>query len=194
MDRLQQGQTSALDELYRRYAPRLCVFCRNFLRSPVARDPEDVVQDVFVRVIKSAHTFDPGKASFRTWLFRIARNRCLDVARRGKLLRFLPIGTRAELDNRREELASEQVMVDESADVETKVARASATKAVRDCIAALENKDERQALILYYLSGKVYREIGEILGKSTSMARNRVKAAQEKVKHCLERHGIDSVA
>ncbi|MBC8231364.1 hypothetical protein H8E77_17570 [bacterium] len=46
--------------------------------------------------------------------------------------------------------------------------------------------------MLYYIDNKSYREIGRILGKSTSMARNRVKSAQEKVKQCLERKGIDS--
>ena len=71
--------------------------------------------------------------------------------------------------------------------------RASVMEAVRDCINKLENEDERQAIVLYYLGDKVYKEIGEILGKSTSMARNRVKSAQDKVRRCLERKGIHSI-
>lgn len=193
MERLQQGQPSALDELYRRYAKRLHAFCYNSIRSQSAHDPEDLVQDVFVRVIKSAHTFDPNRASFRTWLFRIARNRCIDVTRRAKIVRFIPIGKKVEQDAHGETLAPEEVLVDEKADVEETVARASAVEAVRACINELENQDEKQAIILYHLGGKVYREIGEILGKSTSMARNRVKAAQEKVKRCLERKGVGSI-
>jgi RNA polymerase sigma-70 factor (ECF subfamily) len=190
MGQLQQGNAGALDELYRRHARGLYVFCRNL--APVSHDAEDLVQDVFLRVIKSAHTFDPQRASLQTWLYRIARNRCIDVARRASLIRFLPIGRRGEEDEHREETATEDVLVDEGQDVESLVAQADVMDAVRDCIDRLEHRDEKQAILLYYVSEMVYREIGEVLGKSTSMARNRVKAAQEKVKQCLESKGIDS--
>jgi RNA polymerase sigma-70 factor (ECF subfamily) len=190
MEQLQQGNAGALDELYRRHARSLYVLCRNL--APASHDPEDLVHDAFLRVIKSAHTFDPQRASFRTWLYRIARNRCIDVARRASLIRFLPIGGRAEGDARREETATEDVLVDERQDVELLVAQADAMDAVRDCIDRLEHRDEKLAILLYHLSGMVYREIGEVLGKSTSMARNRVKAAQRKVKQCLENKGIDT--
>lgn len=190
MEQLQQGRTGALDELYRRHARGLYAFCRR--SAPSGHDPEDLVQDVFIRVIKSAHTFNPDRASFRTWVHRIARNRCIDIARRAGLIRFLPIGKRGEGDERQEESAPEEVLVDESQDVVAMVAQGAVVEAVRDCIDALDHHDEKQAVILYHLSGMVYREIGEVLGKSTSMARNRVKAAQEKVKECLERKGIDT--
>ena len=69
---------------------------------------------------------------------------------------------------------------------------ASIIEAVRGCIDELENEQEKHAIVLYYIVGKVDREIGEILGKSTSMAKHRVKSAQEKIKRCLERKGINS--
>lgn len=53
MGQLQQGNAGALDELYRRHARALHAFCRNL--APTSHDPEDLVQDVFLRVIKSAH-------------------------------------------------------------------------------------------------------------------------------------------
>ena len=191
MERLCQGQTDALDELYKRYAKKLYAFCYHSTRSKNPQDAEDVAQDVFVRVIKAAHTFNPHKASFRTWMFSIARNRCIDVSRRRGRFSFIPLGKREDDE---EGLALKDTLADESEDVERSVIRASMIEAVRDCIAQLDNEDEKQAIVLYYLGGKVYREIGVILGKSTSMARNRVKSAQEKVKRCLERKGIVSAA
>lgn len=191
IERLQQGHTGALDELYRRYARRLYAFCQTLVRASGAHDAGDLVQDVFLRVIKGAHTFDPEKAAFRTWVFRIARNRCIDVGRRERLVRFLPIGRREEREAGATDLVAEEDLVDEGEDVARTVARASSVEAVRDCIDALENEDEKQAIVLYYLGGKVYREIGEILGKSTSMARKRVQAAQVKVKRCLEGKGVE---
>ena len=79
---------------------------------------------------------------------------------------------------------------DERENAEQRLARTSDIEAVRDCIRRVQPNEERQALALYYLTGKVLREIGEILGKSTSMAKNYVAAAQEKVKRCLERKGF----
>jgi RNA polymerase sigma-70 factor (ECF subfamily) len=194
MKRLQQGQTDALDELYKRYAKKLYVFCCHTTRSQNPQESEDLVQDVFIRVIKAAHTFDPQKASFRTWMFRIARNHCIDVVRRKEKIRFMPIGEKAEQNDHQEELVSEDTIVDPNQDVENSMIENSVVGAIRDCINELESQEERQALLLYYLGGKVYREIGEMLGKSTSMARNWIKSAQEKVKRCLERQGIHSAS
>lgn len=43
---------------------------------------EELVQDVFTRVSRHAGDFDPERASFRTWLYQIARNAAVDVERR----------------------------------------------------------------------------------------------------------------
>lgn len=192
MERLQQGQTEALDELYQRYARKLYAFCHNTLRSSKPHAAEDLVQDVFVRVIKGAHTFDPRKASFRTWLFRIARNRCLDVIRREKLVRMIPIGGRARQPDGAERLAREDTLADQDQDLERMAMRTVAVEAVRACVEEIDDVEERQAIVLYYLGGKVYREIGEILGRSTGTARNRVQSAQDKIRRCLEGKGIHS--
>jgi RNA polymerase sigma factor (sigma-70 family) len=190
MAQLQQGRTEALDALYHRYSRKLYVFCQHTTRSGPG-DAEDLVQDVFVRVIKAAHTFDPQRASLRTWLFRIARNRCIDLTRRRRLIRFIPIATGSERDSAEEMLVPQATLVDQGQHTEESMLQAAAIQAVRECITALQNDKERQAILLYYLGSKVYREIGEVLGESLSMARNRVKAAQDKVRHCLQRKGID---
>jgi RNA polymerase sigma factor (sigma-70 family) len=75
-------------------------------------------------------------------------------------------------------------------DIETIVDDFASVAALRDCIRQLSDIEERQALILYYLEEKVYREIAEILGKSINTAKNRVLNAREKVKRCLEGVGI----
>jgi RNA polymerase sigma-70 factor (ECF subfamily) len=143
-----------------------------------------------MRVITAARRFNPGKASFRTWVFRIARNRCVDFARRRGKVKFTPLGSGAGQDDQENSL--EDTIMDDRANVEEALINASAIEAVRKCIDGLQNDQEKHAIVLYYMAGKVYREIGEIIGKSTSMAKNRVKSAQEKVKRCLERKGINS--
>ena len=175
MERLKKGDGEPLDELYGRYSRKLYAFCYSMTRSG---DTEDLVHDVFMRVIKEARGFKEEKASFRTWIYRIARNRCIDFTRRGSKFRPVPIEGESERDD--------------GADAEESAARASVMEAVRGCIDELENEQEKSAVVLYYLEDKVYREIGGILGKSISMVKKRLKAAQEKIKRCLERKGIGS--
>src|SRR5579859_8022679 len=44
-------------------------------------EAEEVVQEVFLRVWKSPHSFDPSRGSFRTWLLTLVRNRSIDKLR-----------------------------------------------------------------------------------------------------------------
>ena len=194
MEDLRRGNTAALDELYERYAQKLYVFCRHAMFHGSPEDCQDLVQDVFMRVIKAAHRFDSLKGLFRTWIFRIARNRCIDAVRRQKWIRFISFGEKNGWNDREKGFFQEDTVADTAASSEQSAVAASVAQAVRGCMDALENEQERQAIVLYYLHEKVYRQIGEILGESTSMVRNRVKAAQKKVKRCLEAKGIRSTS
>ena len=190
IDRVQHGQKAAFDELYKRYTRRLYVYCLNAIPSHHPDDAEDLVQDIFIRVIKSANTFDSSKASFRTWLYRIARNRCIDFARRESKRAITDFGSGSNPKSPEKDLDPEDQIQSLDKSIEDTLINASTIQAIRDCIKQLDNEEEKQAFLLYYLGGKVYREIAAILGKSLNTAKNRVQAAQFKVKHCLERKGI----
>src|SRR3712207_3387522 len=66
--------------LYRTYGGELYGFALNCLGDRGLA--EEVVQDVFTRVWRHADSFDPDRASFRTWIYRIARNALIDLERR----------------------------------------------------------------------------------------------------------------
>ncbi len=72
MIRLQEGDTTALEAIYHRYADRLMGFLYHMMDGDGAR-AEDLLQDVFVRLATSASAFDPAR-SFRPWIFTIAAN------------------------------------------------------------------------------------------------------------------------
>src|SRR5918992_958725 len=67
-------------ELYRRYSGELFGFACNALGDREVA--EEVVQDVFARAWRHAADYDPRRASVRTWLYTIARNRIVDARRR----------------------------------------------------------------------------------------------------------------
>lgn len=70
----------AFVELFDHFAPRLNGYLQ---RLGLERgDAEDMAQEVMAVLWHKAHLFDPAKSSLATWLFRIARNRRIDVARR----------------------------------------------------------------------------------------------------------------
>ena len=76
---VRRGHAGAFEVLFRRYQPRLLAFCRHMLGS--SEDAEDVLQEAFVSAHRAILADDRPIAA-RAWLYRIARNRCLDHLRR----------------------------------------------------------------------------------------------------------------
>ena len=76
---VRSGHPGAFEALFRRYQPRLLAFCRHMVGS--AEDAEDVLQEAFVSAHR-AMLADDRPIVARAWLYRIARNRCLDHLRR----------------------------------------------------------------------------------------------------------------
>jgi RNA polymerase sigma-70 factor (ECF subfamily) len=77
----QKGDLAAFGELFERHEKRLWNFLRRFVRDKATA--EDLLQEVFLRVVKSAVQWQPS-AKVSTWLFTIARNLCTDQARRAE--------------------------------------------------------------------------------------------------------------
>ncbi|HYH62014.1 MAG TPA: RNA polymerase sigma factor [Solirubrobacterales bacterium] len=76
---IRAGQERAFEALVDRYQVRLLAFCRGMLSS--SEDAEDVLQEVFVAAHK-AILADNRAINARPWLYRIARNRCLNHLRK----------------------------------------------------------------------------------------------------------------
>ncbi len=76
---LRDGNDRAFEVLFDRYQSRLLAFCRHMLGS--TQDAEDVLQDVFAAA-HAALFADERNVTARPWLYRIARNRCLNFLRR----------------------------------------------------------------------------------------------------------------
>jgi RNA polymerase sigma factor (sigma-70 family) len=73
------GNPGAFEAIVDRYQGRLLGFCRQMLRS--TEDAEDVLQEVFVNAYR-AMLADEREINLRPWLYRIARNRCLNHLRK----------------------------------------------------------------------------------------------------------------
>ena len=76
--RLRSGDERAWEELYDALAPDL----RGYISRLGARDPDDVLGETMVNVVRDIHSFQGKDAELRPWAFRIAHNRVIDGARR----------------------------------------------------------------------------------------------------------------
>src|SRR5512142_1388122 len=81
------GDTEQFSELTEPYRRELQVHCYRILGS--LHDAEDLVQETFLRAWKRLETYE-GRASFRSWLYKIATNACLDLLDQKRSRRFLP--------------------------------------------------------------------------------------------------------
>jgi len=87
MTRVRDGDLGAAGELFDRHHAAVYRFCRRMTGSPQAA--EDLVQDVFMKILGRGSTFRP-HTKFVPWMYSIARNACIDHLRRHAQSRSAP--------------------------------------------------------------------------------------------------------
>jgi RNA polymerase sigma-70 factor (ECF subfamily) len=169
---LQTSETEAsMRALYRTYSSELYGFALSCLGD--RGHAEELVQEVFTRVWRHAGSFDPDRASFRTWLYGIARNAIIDLKRRQAVR---PALTAHPLDE-------EQGATDDSFE------RALLSWQVA---AALERltPEHRQVIRLAHFQGLTLREISERTGIPLGTVKSRTSYALRGLRLALEEMGV----
>ncbi|MCI0432243.1 MAG: RNA polymerase sigma factor [Gemmatimonadetes bacterium] len=147
MKRFARGEVGAFTVLYERYGDEVFGFCLRMLGDADAA--ADALQDTFVRVIDRRSDFRR-MGRFRSWLFLIARNVCIDQFRARD--RWIPL---AELP---------QGVMGDAAHAHV-THRIECREAVARCLSILAPA-QREVLLLHRYHGFAYREIAELLGTS----------------------------
>ena len=80
MRRVASGEPGGVDELYERFAS--LVFRLAYQAMPTRSDAEDAVQEIFVRLWRTADRYDPKRAALVTWVMLISRRHLVDRLRR----------------------------------------------------------------------------------------------------------------
>ncbi len=130
-------------------------------------DAEDMTQEVFIKVYNNLYSFEK-KSNFSTWVFKIAINTLNSHFRKKK-----------DYDLNKDEAlmnikCSEKDIPEEALDLKEK--RQEALKILEGL--TLEQKN---AIILKYIKGFSYKEIGEILGVNEDSAKMKVHRAKKKL-------------
>lgn len=163
------GDRAAFGVLFDHYAPRVKGYLGRLGLEPGRA--EDLTQDVMVAVWRKAASFDRGKASVSTWIFRIARNRRIDLFRRERT---------AELDPDEPLLTPEALPLP---DAELAAGQQGALIAAALAELPAEQRDMVQAAFYEDLS---HAEIAERTGLALGTVKGRLRLAFAKLRGRLE--------
>jgi RNA polymerase sigma-70 factor (ECF subfamily) len=148
-----------LRELYRRYAPELFGFATSALGDRELA--EEVVQDVFAQLWRHAEDYDQRRASVRTWLYAIARNRIIDAHRRAAA---------------RPKRADDDDSLDTAAEMDSALDHAVLRWQVTAALARL-SAPHREVIRLAHYGGLTMREIAERTGVPLGTVKSRTSYA-----------------
>jgi RNA polymerase sigma-70 factor (ECF subfamily) len=180
MVRYQSGDTKAFEVLLCRHYQPLFHFLLRYTGNPHAA--EDLLQDTFSRVIKGAKDYKQ-KASFKTWVYKIARNLTIDASRRMKHRRHKSLdqpisqeGGRTMLENVKDSHPSGQA--------DRRVADKQFTAALD---AALEemNEDQRMVFVLREFQNLSFAEISSVVKAPENTVKSRMRYALEFLRKAL---------
>jgi RNA polymerase sigma-70 factor (ECF subfamily) len=141
--RAKQGDRQAIRFLYLRYADNIFGYARSIVRND--HDAEDIVQQVFTRMLTAIGNYEERSVPFSAWLLRIAHNMAIDHIRR-----------RTPMCDEPELAVDNETPAHESGDLRA---------ALRQCLAELP-EPQREIVVLRHVAGLSPREIAERLGRS----------------------------
>ena len=160
----------AFEELFGRYKQKIFNLVYRYIGS--YPETEELTQDVFVKVYKSAQTFK-GKSKFSTWVYRIAVNTCLNYKKKKRLVM-------ESLDKSGAQPVKELIAPD-STTPEELFKRAKKMAIIQQAIDSLP-PNQKIAFILSKYEGFSYIEIAEIINTSISAVESLLFRAKQQLK------------
>lgn len=170
-----KGDEKALEVLIERYLKLIYSFVYRHVYN--ASEAEDITQETFVRAWRNLKKFDRRRI-FKTWIFSIAKNACIDFLRKKKTIPFV------EFENEEGENMLTQTLVDTNPLPDEILERADEAKRLSATIGKLPVK-YRMVLFLRYNDHFSFREIGEILEEPLNTVKSRHRRGLVLLKNLL---------
>jgi RNA polymerase sigma-70 factor (ECF subfamily) len=166
------GDENALAALYDRYSGMLFAMLVRILKDTGAA--EEVLQDLFLQLWRSASRYDSARGSLPGWLLVIGRNRAISRLRTRVRYEVQEDGETFSIEN----VASPGNMEDEAW-------RAQMMNRLRDAMAALPG-EQREAVELAYFEGMTQTEIAARTNTPLGTVKSRVRAAMQALKQVFD--------
>ncbi len=172
IERWQDGDEWAAEALYNHHRESIFRLAYGLLGQ--SADAEEVAQDALAYALSRINQYDPGKASFSTWLHRIAVSRCRDRQRR-KWLPSLPLSQWLKWGGD---------APDPAPTPERQAVQVETRSQVWAAVQALKPK-QREAILLRYWAGHTYQEMADILDCPLRTVQSRVRLAYKQLRAAL---------
>jgi RNA polymerase sigma-70 factor (ECF subfamily) len=166
LERVVQRDEAALSALYDRYSGLVFSEAKRILRDTGAA--EEILQDLFYQIWRTAERFDAQRGSLAGWLLVAARNRAISRLRRKT--------------GKTEELSENGVSL--KVDLESTAAQNILLHKVRTVMGSLP-EGQRQAVEFAYFEGMSHTEIAEKTGQPLGTVKTRIRSAMETLKQVL---------
>jgi RNA polymerase sigma-70 factor (ECF subfamily) len=168
IDSYLKGEEKALEILIKRYLKPIYSFSYRFVNN--TQEAEDISQEVFVKIWRNLKKFDKNK-KFKTWIFSIAKNTCLDAMRKKKTIPF------SEFEN----IAGSSFLPDELYE------RADLINGFNLAVAKLPLK-YRLVEQHYWAEQLTFKEISQILNKPLNTLKSQHRRALIQLKKILKKN------
>ncbi len=166
---LESQNVAYFNLLYKRYSGKIFGKCLSLLKNE--GEAEDAMQDIMMKILLNMSKFG-GKSRFSTWIYSITYNYCIDFLRRKKKDRSVYVDDFADNLDVEEE-------VNDAFLLQMKVDR---LKVILEEIPT----GDKTILLMKYQDDMSIREIGDILNKSESAIKMKIKRAKQKFKKTFQ--------
>ena len=173
-------QDQRISEAFTREQGRL----RNFIRKRVANtgDAEDILQDVFYELVEAYRAMVPVEHT-TAWLFRVARNKIVDLFRKKKPAASINQAVNANEDG--ESLAIEDLLPSPDAGPEAAYARAVLLDELELALEELP-EDQREVFVAHEIEGRSFKELAATTGVSVNTLLSRKHYAVVQLRQRLQ--------
>jgi RNA polymerase sigma-70 factor (ECF subfamily) len=166
---------TAFAVLFDYYGPRLNAYLMRLGCDRAAA--EEIAQDVMVSLWRKAHLFEPSKSSLATWLYRIARNRRIDLLRRDRVDYVDP-------DNFALDIPDES-----GVDADRLLDSQSRDDFLRGAMKQLPS-EQLQLVQMAFFESLSHSEIAEKTGLPLGTVKSRIRLAFTRLRRALEASGV----
>ncbi len=169
---VETGDAAYFGELYSRYMPLVYGLCLKYLGN--AADAEDAVMEIFEDLVSKIGAYRI--KNFRTWLWSVARNHCLQKLRREKRV------VRVDFEDRVMESAPLLHLLSEGTD-ETALA------ALSKCMDKLPER-QKEAVTMFFMEKRSYADIADTTLGDVKGVKSYIQNGKRNLRLCLEKQGI----
>lgn len=171
---VRSGNETAFAALYHRHKQGVVAFCTQMLRS--ADDADDVFQETFRYLFRQAPSYQP-TAKFTTFLYRIARNLCIDILRRRRRWNLQALDPAADA-------------ADDRPAPKTRLEEQEIELGIKESLAEIP-EPYREVLLFRLTRNLAYEEIAELAGVPVGTVKSRLHAGFELLRKSLRRKKMD---